>query len=412
MCTALVADGHISSAAIANAKGEFALALPPGYAARATVECTTTDPATGTMKVESRKEREFVGEEEVKGCDSRPSFRPGYFDHSTGKWHDQCSSFVSNTRTIDEGDTALSPDRCPLTSAQQTTGKDLWIHLVGDSVTRGIAIHGLTQAGVALQLRNVHHWHTGRSFPDTLLRGIPVGEDGKKVWISFQFDHLGDHLHGGASMDHPVARTWGEFLERRSTAAAQGGRNRLGSPTNTADDPDFANDRTPDVVYWSPGYHASKATAEQYGAGMETALNEWKGKMEEMGTRMPRMHIPLNMAPAYWMIPKRYANDRPYRTMLNEHRKNLAILDIAAKFDFVEGVLDFNSVELPFHGTPEGEATAHQDAVHLLPGHVVTRVTGDMVLDAICNTRLEEERAEVNDGEKKVWVGQVSLETS
>jgi hypothetical protein len=62
--------------------------------------------------------------------------------------------------------------------------------------------------------------------------------------------------------------------------------------------------------------------------------------------------------PATHLIPNKFSSDRQYRTMLHEYEKNLAIVEIARKYDFVKSVMDFCSIELTFHGVWD----SHRDA--------------------------------------------------
>jgi len=96
---------------------------------------------------------------------------------------------------------------------------------------------------------------------------------------------------------------------------------------------------------------------------------------------MPALHLMLNMMPAPWMIPDKFADDRPHRTLLNEYRKNLAIVAVAARFDAVRSVVDGFSLELPFNGF--FRHTAHKDAVHIGDERVL-RLAGDRILDTLC----------------------------
>ena len=88
--------------------------------------------------------------------------------------------------------------------------------------------------------------------------------------------------------------------------------------------------------------------------------------------------------PAPWMIPDNYVRaDRRHRTLLNEYRKNLAIIDMAKKHDSVKSIVDLFSVELPFNGMPGH--TAHNDAVHVFDPTIL-RITGVRVIDSLCNS--------------------------
>ena len=99
------------------------------------------------------------------------------------------------------------------------------------------------------------------------------------------------------------------------------------------------------------------------------------------------MHLMLNMMPAPWMIPRRYAADREYRTLPNEYHKNLAIISSAKKYDFVKSVVDFFSIELPFNGKP-GSATAHGDAVHVSDPRILS-IAGDRIIETFCNSHMK-----------------------
>ena len=99
--------------------------------------------------------------------------------------------------------------------------------------------------------------------------------------------------------------------------------------------------------------------------------------------------ISLNIMPAPWLISNEYSWDRQYRTLSNEYKKNLAIIESAKKHDFVRSVVDLFSIELPFNGKP-GSASAHNDAVHVSPkssiGSKVLSAAGDHIIETLCNS--------------------------
>ena len=66
-----------------------------------------------------------------------------------------------------------------------------------------------------------------------------------------------------------------------------------------------------------------------------------------------------------------------FRTLLNEYRKNLAIINTAKKFDFVKSVVDVFSIELPFN------AKAHMDAVHIGDNRIL-RIIANFIADTFC----------------------------
>ena len=146
-------------------------------------------------------------------------------------------------------------------------------------------------------------------------------------------------------------------------------------------DPGFEKGRTPDILFWSPGYHTTKLNASAYGDSIDGILDRWQDAIDGP---MPQMHLMLNMMPAPWMIPRRYAADREYRTLSNEYHKNLAILGSAKKYDFVKGVVDFFSIELPFNGKP-GSATAHGDAVHVSDPRILS-IAAHIVIETFCDS--------------------------
>ena len=59
-----------------------------------------------------------------------------------------------------------------------------------------------------------------------------------------------------------LRHTWEDFMREREEGLRH-------------DDPPFANDDTPDSVFFGPGYHATTFTAEQFGDGLDTILNQW-----------------------------------------------------------------------------------------------------------------------------------------
>ena len=111
LCVATIDDGRVAAASIVDpATGAYVnLALPPGYEARASVECTLTDAdgrvaavqeGTRDRPLRFRRRRHLLGgrREASEGgggkrrnpCDPR-SFQPGYYDKRSGAWVDGCT---------------------------------------------------------------------------------------------------------------------------------------------------------------------------------------------------------------------------------------------------------------------------------------------------------------------------------
>lgn len=189
-----------------------------------------------------------------------------------------------------------------------------------------------------------------------------------RLWFSFTFNFLTEPS-GANAWDMP--HRWGDFVRDRG----EGPR---------PDDPPWPDKRVPDMVFYNPGYHASKLSAAAYGAGLEDVLRTWQEAIQGYGAPMPTLHLVLNMMPAPWLIPEKYAADRAHRTLLHEYQKNRAMIGAAAKFGFVRSVVDLFSIELPFNGAP-GRAAAHMDAVHVSDQRVL-RIAGDRILDTLCRS--------------------------
>jgi hypothetical protein len=243
--------------------------------------------------------------------------------------------------------------------------KDLWVSFVGDSVHRQFFQSLHRRKGNFLGSSVYLQWTSGRNgkIPDFLLHGISDGT--RRIWLSFTYSFLSQIQLADA---WPLPYTWGDFV-----------RERKGGPDSR--DPPWSPDRVPDMVFYSPGYHASKLNATTYSAALEGVLATWQATVEGNGAPMPALHLMLNMMPAPWMIPHTHRWDRDYRTLLNEYRKTRAIVAVAARFDAVRSVVDVFSLELPFNGSPGH--TAHMDAVHIGDKRVM-RLAGDRILDTLC----------------------------
>lgn len=360
ICIAIVDDATVLSATVVHESGHLDVALPEGHETSAAVPCTSYahDPS-GLASAEYTTALMY---KPLPHCDPK-SFRPGYYNKQLLTWNDACTGKVTNTavRSQYARKALLSADTCPIRSQE----RDLWVSFVGDSVHRLFFQSLWRRAGNHMRYTTHMKWMRGRNaeHPDFLL--YRIGRFGRRVWLSFTYSFLSDAWQ--------LPYTWGDFVLERK----QGRRRRHPS------DPKWPLKRVPDVVFYSPGYHASKLDASTYGIGLEEILRKWQETIQGHGATMPAMHLMLNMMPAPWLIPQRHAWDRDYRTLLNEYRKNLAIIAVAKKFDFVQSVVDVFSIELPFNGDPGH--SAHMDAVHINDKRVL-RIAGDRILDTLCST--------------------------
>ena len=79
----------------------------------------------------------------------------------------------------------------------------------------------------------------------------------------------------GKNREVDIPYTWGDFVEQRG----EGPR---------ADDLRFPADRVPDVVFFSPGYHASMLKSTAYGDMTERILAGWRDALRERHYGAPR----------------------------------------------------------------------------------------------------------------------------
>ena len=212
---------------------------------------------------------------------------------------------------------------------------------------------------------------------------------GQMVWFTYQFKHMCDltegeifeeiHAEGGPKSlgrmdvqnghycgEWDIPQTWDDFVSLRNEDPR-------------ADDPNFSSsgNKVPDAVIFSPGYHSSHISAQTYGQSLHRYLDHYFDQ-----ENLSSVHVSLQMMPAPWMIPEKYASDRSERTQLNEYRKNLAIIETVRDHDSVKSVLDFFSSELIFNDV------AHHDAVHLAAtgiGKNLNTLNAAKMIDAICN---------------------------
>ena len=86
-----------------------------------------------------------------------------------------------------------------------------------------------------------------------------------------------------------------------------------------------------------------------------------------------------------YLIPEKYSGDRHYRTMVNEYRKNLAVVAVARKYDFVKSILDAFLIELTFHEKTSQQNhkwyDVHRDAGELLTYHFLVYYLSEVILN-------------------------------
>ena len=362
ICIAVVDDASVLSVAVIHESGHLDVALPEGHKTSAAVPCTRyADHPNGPA---SEEYKTALIHKQLYHCDTK-SFRPGYYNKQLLTWHDACTGMATKTtgRSPYAGKALLSADACPISDQR----KDLWVSFVGDSVHRRFFLSLGRRAGNQMSFSTRFRWRSGRNEknPDFFL--YRIGWFGHRVWLSFTYNYLAPSSLSDAWQ---LPYTWGDFVRERKSGPHRS-------------DPLWTDEKVPDIVFYSPGYHASKLNATVYGTGLEGVLNTWQETIEGLGATMPVMHLMLNMMPAPWLIPQENTWDRDYRTLLNEYRKNLAIITVAKKFDFVLSVVDVFSIELPFNGHPG--LTAHQSAVRVSDKRVL-RIAGDRILDTLCRT--------------------------
>lgn len=342
------------------------------------------------------------------GCDDPMALKPGYFDHRTGAWHDRCTGHSTILPAAEasgpfdvwkatcywKGNRVPrqqpSPETCPVLQSKN----DIWVHFVGDSVMRGWFLRGFLRRGMSTG--RIFHGDPSKNRPDYAQIPLVMGEeegsstDGRpRIWATLVYDEINKSTAKGtmASMFYnKLPWTWGDFLAKR--------KYREGDT-----DPNFPPNKVPDVVFYGPGYHASSISSSQFGEVVDNMLNIMEEGYRAVvqsapSSPLPQIHLVLNMMPATWLFPKKYALDRPYRTMLNEHRKNRAMIAVARAHSrnqggLVAGVMDAFSIELPFNGKGTDMPTAHGDVVHLgvCPdsAELTFAAVGDRMLEAVCS---------------------------
>ena len=366
------------------------------------IECTYTDPRTGevfpiaanpdnpdTISVKMIDE----GVSQSSLC-SRKSFQPGWYDErGMQSWHDVCDrppvETDSGMSILDMMIMKWDEQACPNLMNKQGGG-DMWISIVGDSVTRAVFLNNLRYIEGLKVYRTWEHpdkagpstnsdidFHLKAKAKETkmILAGLEV-EPGRNIWFTYTFKYMCDlsaseQFEEIASADDVsgqrfcqgnwnIPQTWADFVSLRNEDLRD-------------DDPIFSGDKIPDAVIISPGYHSSHMNAQTYGLTLGKYLDHLNPDLS--------VHVSLNMMPASWMIPDLYANDRRLRTQLNEYRKNLAIIETVQQRDSVRSVLDFFSSELIFNDD------AHHDAVHLggTLGRRLNTINDALIIDAVCN---------------------------
>lgn len=167
----------------------------------------------------------------------------------------------------------------------------------------------------------------------------------------------------------PTTQNWSQFLNLRKEGPV------------TGQDPEWKEDRLPDVIIFTLGYHFSGLSVKDFGKKVEGIFSTFDAQMETIkssGETLPLLHYMLNIMPAPDLIPASHRDDIPHRTFINEYRKNEAVLNAALNSKHIQ-IIDFMSIELPFNDKGD-----HRDAVHLGSSRVKDLLS-DAVLIALCN---------------------------
>ena len=291
ICIASTNDGPVTASGVIDViHGNLNLALPENN--------EETDVSIKCIQYNVESEREVVARafsEKISyrplACDKR-SFQPGYYDNITNLWHDACSGNrpieLIPVMREEEGPAQLNADNCPMLADIQ---KDIWVSFIGDSVTRQFIINGLSgiMGDRACRERNcnvpknVASWQTHRNnVHDWMLVAISDPQRQYKIWLSYTFDFIIGEGETEAARHFDKPFTWGDFMRLRNDGPRD-------------DDPQFPPEKSPDIVFYSGGYHASKMTAQQYGAAIEEALHQYQGALKEHNVPMPQFHLMLNM---------------------------------------------------------------------------------------------------------------------
>lgn len=417
-------DGQKISAASVIHHGEYVnLALPPSnQSTKLDVKCTKTDPQTGTVTrvlTDTVDSPIFKGDGDEDGksllCDHK-SFQPGYYDHTKQEWHDVCGRTVrdSNSNLFDILINKWNSGSCPTLSNnkqgsdittsdtnQEGDRDDIWISVMGDSVTRSTFINNLSLTDGMISYRTwdpreqpspstdmIYHMHRLAKNIKFIQASLVLSPQ-QTVHFTFAFKYMCDigfedpkekpspsivsntaECFSNRTFQEP--HTWEDWISIRKEGLRE-------------DDPNFSSDRLPNAVIYSPGYHSSHLSADEFGTTLDGVLSKFElafnGDSQDAPAPQVPVHVMLNMMPDPSKIPDRFADDRPRRTQLNEYRKNLAIIDTVSKYSVVTSVLDFFSPELPFNDE------AHHDAVHVggWMGKKIQVIAGSLMIDAICN---------------------------
>jgi hypothetical protein len=269
ICIAAVDDGMITASAVVDvtSSGYMELALPYSYETNASTECIHFNKLMGHEEITRVFHSKIRRSKQLDACDIKV-FQPGYYDHSTGFWHDTCTSSqpIRQLPTTEES--------CPMLSRIEN---DVWVSIIGDSVTRQFLYYHTSD-------KEVRSWTIGRtSGTDCFLFAIG-GQKSRKIWLLYTFDFI---IEGGESspdwhghMEKPL--TWGDFIRLRGAGPRD-------------DDPLFSFDKMPDIVFYSGGYHASTLTSSQYGAAVEEVVIQYHDASKAYNVPMPQFHLLLNI---------------------------------------------------------------------------------------------------------------------
>ena len=136
ICIAAVEDGMITASAVVDdvTTSYMALALPDNYETDVRTECMHFNEQKGREEI-TRAFSSKVQYRQLIACD-RKVFQPGYYDHSTGFWHDTCTGsqpIQPDVITMEKKGlpALLTAESCPALSSIEN---DIWVSFIGDSV--------------------------------------------------------------------------------------------------------------------------------------------------------------------------------------------------------------------------------------------------------------------------------------
>ena len=96
-----------------------------------------------------------------------------------------------------------------------------------------------------------------------------------EIWIGYTFNFLTQNHDESNTVMWGVPLTWGDFVQQQGEGPMD-------------DDTGYDDDTVPDIIFWSPGYHATQLTSDDYGVSVGSYANALTGSApREEATRYP-----------------------------------------------------------------------------------------------------------------------------